>query len=361
MASLRFGVIGAGMAGQYFGEALRDLQDADLVAVAARTEASARRFAEQYGAREVYTDWRRVIEHDGIDAVCVITPPGLHAEMVTAAAEAGKHVIVEKPMARNLLEADRMIEVCARHGVTLGVIFMYRFMDTALQIKRAVDEGRLGRLVYGECCVPFYRDQAYYDSGDWRGTWEGEGGGGLMSQVIHTLDLLLWVMGDVERVSGEYATLSHDIAVDDVAVATLRFRSGALGVVHGGTALYPGSPRRLVITGERGTVALVDDAIADWRLADASEEERRRVLGARAVNRGDTYSKPGFASSELHRLQLADFIAAVREGRPPLVDGREGRRALEVIRAIYQACDTGRAVDLPLRDDPSYGRFRRRP
>lgn len=347
MEKVRFGVIGAGMAGPYFGEGLRDLPDTECVAVATTREESARAFADKYGVPDWYTDWRKIVERKDIDAVAVVTPPYLHEEMVLAAAETGKHVITEKPMAINLTQADRMIAACDRAGVTFGVIFMYRFMDTIRQIKQAVEEGSLGKLVLGDTYAKFYRTQAYYDMAPWRGTWWGEGGGTLMSQTIHTIDLQLWIMGEVDSLAGFYTTASHDIETDDLAVASLRFKNGALGNIVGSTATKPGYPRRLEIHGEKGTIVVKDDDIVVW---DVDGMDGSKYLSQPKKNLGDSFSKPGYADSTNHRMQLRDFVDAVKERRRPLVDGREGRKALEVLMAIYQSTKTGRVIQFPVQE-----------
>ena len=345
---LRFGLIGTGLAGPLFGGALRDLPDAELVAVATTREETARAFAAKYDVKQCYADWRRMLEQADIDAVCVASPTHLHAPMVLAAAALGKHVITEKPIGRNLDEADAMISACERANVRFAVIFMYRFMDSALIMKRAIDEGRLGRLILGDCRVKFLRSQAYYESGPWRGKWATEGGGCLPTNASHTMDLLFWMMGDVESVAGCWATLGHTIEVEDTAVASLRFRNGALGQILASTAIKPGYPRVLEITGEHGTIALEDDNIAKLDVEGDAEGPAILETYRRRESADVTHSRPAFVSSELHRRQLRDFIDAIREGRPPRVDGSEGRKTVEIIRAIYQAADTGTFVRLPV-------------
>ncbi len=355
MDRIRFGLIGIGMAGRYFGQALQNLPDADLIAVASRPgrgQALAE-FAKTYGVSDWHEHWQELVNRDDIDAICVVTPPQQHEEMVIASAQAGKHVMTEKPLAVNLLEADRMIAACDESNVKLGCIFMYRFMDTARRLKEAIALGRLGQLYLADCVAKFYRDQAYYDSADWRGSWEGEGGGSLMSQAIHTIDLMLWMMGDVVELSGYYRTAAHAIAVDDLAVANLRFKNGALGTIISATATKPGYPRRLEIHGERGSIGLLDDDVHLW---DIEGQERPDWVGTGKKDLGNTFSQPGYADIGNHQEQLADFIASIRQDRPPLVDGREGRRALEVIRAIYQSQDTGKSVAFPVDDKTTFGK-----
>lgn len=349
--SLRFGLIGTGNAARLFAGAFAEpVGGARLTAVCSRSAARAEAFAAEWGIERPHTDWRAMVESDGIDAVCLAAPTGSHAEMAVAAARAGKHVLTEKPIAAALEQADEMIEACRRAGVQLGVTFMYRFMDTALHLKAAVDGGLIGRPLLAECWGHFYRDRDYYDSSSWRGSWEGEGGGSLMTQTSHTLDLMIWIMGDVEKAAGFWTTTPlHDIEVDDLALGSLRFRSGALGIVVSSTVTSPPLDRGLTIYGERGTVGLRGDRLEPWEVPGGPDEAARRLMKQPPEDRGDTAAGPGYADPTLHRRQIADFAAAVAEDRAPLLDGHEGRRTLEVMAAIYRSSDRAEVVELPLR------------
>jgi UDP-N-acetyl-2-amino-2-deoxyglucuronate dehydrogenase len=351
---MRFGIIGGGMAGPLSAGALRDIPDAEMVAFADINEEVCQSFSRRYDIKRAYTDYRKMLECDDIDAICVVTPPFLHEDMVVAAAKAGKHVMCEKPISIDLPSADRMIAACKDAGVTLGVIFMYRFMDQAVLIKRALEEGRLGRLISVTCTGKSFRDDAYYASGQWRGTWRGEGGGSLISQTVHFIDLMLFLVGDVSRLTGKYKTTIHsDIEVDDIAVAEFEFKNGALGTVVSSTAIRPGYPRRLEIHGERGSIILQEEEIVEWRVEGMNEDD---YLTKAKQDSGDTTAKAGFVNSEYHRRQIVEFMQAIREGRKPAVDGLEGRRALEFIRAIYQSSDTGKEVVFPVDDSETYGK-----
>lgn len=351
---LRFGLVGSGLAGPLFAGALAQRPGGStLEAIATRSESSARSAAERWSVPRWYSDWRRLIEDPRIDAVCIATPTGTHAEIAIAAATAGKHVLTEKPMATTVVDADRMIAACHEAGVTLGVIFMYRFMDTARKMRQAIAEGWIGRPILGEVVGKFFRDQAYYNSGDWRGSWQGEGGGSLMTQTSHTLDLLIWMLGDVREVAGFWSrTQIHDIEVEDLAVASLRFESGALASVISSTAITPPSERVLTVHGETGTVGLVGDRLARWDVRH-TDEEAAELMAVLESDRGDTASRAGYADFELHRRQIADFVVAVDEGRTPAVNGSEGRRTLEVIQAIYESGRRADVVHLPLRERSS--------
>lgn len=351
---IRFGIIGGGMAGPLNAGALRDIPEAEIVAFCDINEKVAKEFSTEYGIPYYYTDYRDLLARQDIDAVCVVTPPFLHEEMVVAAAKAGKHVMCEKPIAVDCNAADRMIAACCEAGVKLGVIFMYRFMDQAQVIKKALDEGRLGKLISVDCSGKCFRSDEYYASAAWRGTWKGEGGGSLISQTVHFIDLMLYLVGDVESLYGRYMTTVHpDIEVDDIANASFKFKNGAIGSLQSGTAVRPGYPRHLEIHGEKGTIKIVEEQIVEWKVAGMNEQD---YLTTEVIDSGDTSSKAGYVATENHRRQLSNFIAAILEDCPPMVDGVESRRTLEFIRALYQSGDTGQVVTFPLKDDEKYGK-----
>ncbi len=350
MNKIRFGIIGGGMIGPFHAEAISQLDDAELIGVATTREKTAKPFAERFGVKAWYTDYHKLLQRDDIDVVNICTPPFLHEEMTIAAVKEGKHVLVEKPIAINLREADRMIEACEKAGVKLGVIFQSRFKRNVKRIKEAIDKGDFGKLVVGDAYVKWFRTQEYYDSAAWRGTWDKEGGGALINQAIHTIDLLQWFMGEVDTLYAFIDTAIHRIEVEDVAVAALRFKSGAMGVIEGSTAIYPGLPRKLEIHGEKGTVIFEGDEIKLWNFIGQEKEkkEEEKVREFKDKKLGDTSLDPTHHSIENHKLQIKDFVEAVREDREPLVNGLEGRKALEIIRAIYKSAKAGRAVKFPL-------------
>lgn len=338
---MRFGLIGTGLAGPLFAGAFASHPaGSSLVAVSSRRTEPLNAFADRFDIPDRYTDWRDLVQSSAIDAVCIATPTGAHVEIACAAAKHGKHVLTEKPIAANLADADRMIAACEDHGVTLGVIFMYRFMDTARAMKSTIDNGSIGKPILAECSGKFFRSQEYYDSGSWRGTWDGEGGGALMTQTSHTLDLMLWMLGDVAEVSGFYNTTPHHrIETEDVAVGILRFRSGALATVVSSSAVTPPVDRSITIHGTEGTIRLEGDDIVQWDVQGADRQLAPELFGRRGDDRGDTRGTAGYADSELHRRQIEEFVTAVRAGRRPSVDGTEGRKTLAVMKALYRAED----------------------
>ncbi|MGC8779130.1 MAG: Gfo/Idh/MocA family protein, partial [Candidatus Caldatribacteriaceae bacterium] len=335
------------MIGPYHAEAIRMIPETKIVAVATSREDTARRFAEKVGVDSWYADYRELLKRDDVQVVNICTPPYWHEEMVLAAAEAGKHVLVEKPIAINLRQADTMVDACQKAGVKMGVIFQYRFSEAAQSIKKAIGESLFGRLFLGDVYVKWFRTGEYYQSASWRGLWAKEGGGALINQSIHAIDLLQWFMGPVEWVEGICQTVRHRIETEDLGLALVRFRSGAVGVIEGSTALYPGFPQKIELHGEKGSVVLEGDQIAFFKLQDTPPPEDL-LKKAKAL---DTSASPtaGF-SPEYHRRQIQDFLQAIRENRPPLVDGAEGRKALEIVRAIYLSSESNTRVLFPVQE-----------
>ena len=350
MAKYGFAIVGCGMIAEYHARAIMELRGAKLVAVQSRQRHNAERIARLAGQCAVYTDLEQMLRRSDIDIVNICTPSGAHMEPAVAAAEAGKHVVVEKPLEITLARCDRIIEACDRNGVELCTIFPSRFSEANRLVKEAIEAGRFGRLTLGDTYVKWWRTQQYYDSGDWRGTWELDGGGALMNQSIHNVDLLYWFMGDVAEIVAFTATLAHErIEVEDTAVACLKFKNGALGVIEGATSAYPGLPKRTEIHGEEGTAIVEQDAITLWQFARETRRDRairRRFADAAAAKGGA--SDPRGITHQGHLEQLRDLLRALDRGTRPLIDGREGRKSVEIILGIYKAARTGKKVQLPL-------------
>ncbi len=350
---LRFAIIGCGVIGKHHAQILSEIPDAELAAVADEAADRAKSLAEKYGI-DYYTDYKEMLARDDIDIVNVCTPSGMHADNAIDIAKAGKHAIVEKPMDIVLEKADRMIAAFREAGKKLTVISQHRFDPATVQVKKDLEAGKFGKLILGTAAINWYRSQAYYDSGDWRGTWALDGGGVLMNQSIHTIDLLQYFMGPVESIYAHCATLGHErIEVEDVAVATLKFRNGALGTIVGTTCAYPGLTTRLEIFGENGSAVIDADKLVFHQFKEESDEDnlygvKKKAGGPAGEGEGTGAADPAAISANSHRLQFEDMIAAVREDREPLVNGEEGRPPLEIILAIYQSARTGQPVKLPL-------------
>jgi predicted dehydrogenase len=334
-----FGLVGCGMVGKVHAEAIGAMAGARLVAVWGRDAGRTAEFASRFKAA-ADTDYERFLAHPDLDIVNVCTPSGTHAEFGCRAAEAGKHVLVEKPIEISLEQADRLIQTCEAAGVKLGVIFQSRFLPAVRRLKRAVDEGRFGRLILGDAYVKWYRAPEYYAPGSWHGTLRLDGGGALINQAIHTVDLLRWIMGPAETVFAMSGALLHrQIEAEDTLVGAVRFRQGALGVIEAATSATPGFKRRLEITGERGTAILDGDAISFWSLADGDSPTE-----APAEQITDGSADPASIAAEGHRRQLEEMMKAVSEGREPMVTGREGRKSLELVTALYRSAAQGQPV-----------------
>jgi predicted dehydrogenase len=278
--------------------------------------------------------------------VSVCVPSGLHAEVGIQAARAGKHLVVEKPIDVSLAAADRLIEAADAAGVALTVISQHRFDPGLAELRRLLDAGALGRLLVGEASTKWFRSQAYYDSGPWRGTWDLDGGS-MMNQGIHYVDLLRWTMGPVAEVSAVYATLNHDMEAEDTALAVLRFASGAVGTIASSTVVFPGFAQRLEVSGSGGTVVVEDGVIVRQDLTDDAGK-----LGLRGTRLPRPAAEPGAASNAAdlgvssHAAQIADLLAAADEGRAPYVTGRDGRDTVALIRAVYDSAREGKPVTL---------------
>jgi predicted dehydrogenase len=348
-----FGLIGCGMIAKFHARAVADIRGAKVVACYDAVPAAADRLAETLGCK-AYHDLDAMLADPAVDIVTIGTPSGAHMEPAVAAARAGKHVIVEKPLEITLRRCDRIIDECRKAGVVLSTIFPSRFHDSSQELKRAVEGGRFGRLTVGDAIVKWYRTQAYYDSGAWRGTWELDGGGALMNQAIHSVDLLAWLMGPVAEVRAKTGLLAHErIAVEDVAVATIEFASGALGVIEASTAIYPGYLKRVEIHGTEGSAMLEEEDLVKWDFA--KQKPRDAAILERMAQRksgGGGAADPAAIGYHGHMRQFQDVLKAIKKGGTPLVDGCEGRRSVEIILAIYKAAETGTAVKLPLASDP---------
>ena len=315
MAKHRFGIVGCGMISRFHAAAIAEIKNAQLVAGSDSYAPAAEKFGKDLGV-DTYTDFRKMVKRDDIDIVTICTPSGAHAEPAIAAAKAGKHVIVEKPLEVTLARCDQVIEACKKAKVQLGTIFPSRFSEVAQLFKKAIDSGRLGKLALGDAYVKWFRTQKYYDSGGWRGTWKLDGGGALMNQSIHAIDLLQWLMGPVVSVQAVAATLAHKrIEVEDTAVAALRFKNGALGTVEGTTAAFPGFLKKIEISGDKGSIGLEEDNVCIWQFdrMRAADKKVMQQHGASAEAGGGA-AAPSAISFEGHRRQFVDFIKKSCDG-----------------------------------------------
>jgi UDP-N-acetyl-2-amino-2-deoxyglucuronate dehydrogenase len=351
--SVGFGIIGCGTIAHFHARAIEDVRGAKLVACYDTVPAAADKLAEATGCKP-YHDLDAMLADPAVDLVTIGTPSGAHLEPAVAAARAGKHVIVEKPLEITLRRCDQIIEACDKAGVVLSTIFPSRFHESSGELKRAIDQGRFGRLTLGDAVVKWYRSQDYYDSGAWRGTWELDGGGALMNQAIHSVDLLTWLMGPVVEVRARTGLLAHQrIAVEDVALATVAFANGAMGMIEASTAVFPGYLKRIEIHGSQGSAVMEEEDIIRWDFAKPAKRDAA-ILQAMSQRKsgGGGAADPKAIGHHGHARQFQDVLTAIKKGTEPLIDGREGRRSVEIILAVYKAAETGKAVKLPLPNDP---------
>jgi predicted dehydrogenase len=347
--TIGFAIVGCGMIARFHARALADIPGTRVAALVSRRVENARKLAAEAGLDCLCTtDLSEALARPDVQVVIVTTASGAHLDPAVAAAAAGKHVVVEKPLEINVARCDRIIDTCDRHGVRLAVIFPSRFADASRTLKTAALAGRFGRLTLGETTCKWWRSQAYYDEGGWKGTRALDGGGALMNQAIHNVDLLQWMMGPVTHVSAFTATLAHErIEVEDTAVACLRFASGALGVIQAATSVWPGLPKTIAVHGDRGTAVIEQEDVLRWEFNPETEEDRAvRARFAQKVGASGGSSNPAAISHVYHARQLADFVHALRSGAAPLVDGREGRKAVAIIEALYRSAEAGRVVEL---------------
>jgi UDP-N-acetyl-2-amino-2-deoxyglucuronate dehydrogenase len=338
------GILGAGNISDTHARAAREISGVEVVAHWGRDFEKAARMAREYGGR-AHQDLESFLRQRPMDVVLVGTPSGLHAEHAGAAARQGLHVLVEKPLDVTVERIDALIDVCDRAAVKLGVIFQDRTAPDLVWLKRVVADGALGKVFLVSARVKWYRPPEYYSSSRWRGTWALDGGGALMNQGIHTVDLLLWLLGDVERVYASSRTALHSIEVEDTAVACLEFAGGTIATLEAATSVFPGFPRRVEVTGTEGTVVVESDRVVSVQL---------RTPAAQAPPPTEQSTNPSATSPVVsdvrgHRRVLEDFLTAIRTGAAPLCDGRDGRRSVALACAMYESARTRTAVQM--RDD----------
>ncbi|WP_437230012.1 Gfo/Idh/MocA family protein [Planctomicrobium sp. SH661] len=344
-----FAIIGTGMIARYHAQAIAAIPNATLIGCFNHNLDRATKFAEEFGCR-AYSKLEDLLANPEVDVVTICTPSGAHLEPALAAARAGKHLLVEKPLEITLERCDAIIAACEEAGTLLGAILPSRFSPANVALKKAIEAGRFGRLTLGDTYVKWWRTQAYYDDGGWRGTWALDGGGAYMNQAIHNVDLLSWLMGDVQEVCGLTSTLAHErIEVEDVGTAIVRFKNGALGTLEASTSVYPGLLKKTEIHGTTGSACVEQDSILMWNFQtpDPGDAELLEKYGKGNEVTGGA-ADPKAISFIGHQRQFEDFIAAIHERRKPLIDGSEGRKSVELILAIYESSKTGKRISLPL-------------
>lgn len=337
----RIGILGGGNISESHLRAAMEIGDIQVSGVCGPNREKVGKLAEAAGV-PAFSDERSFFDACPMDLVAIGSPSGLHASQGMEAASRGIHVLVEKPIDVTTRKADELIEACGAAGVKLGVFFQDRTSSGARDLKALVESEALGRPLLATAHVKWYREPEYYSGSRWRGTWSLDGGGAIMNQGIHTLDLLIWLLGKPRKVFGFTRTMLHDIETEDTAVAVIEFESGTLATYEAATSAYPGQPRRIYLTGSRGTASLVHDRLTGVSLlGDPAREEESASAGE-----PENTSSPKVSDVSGHRMVMEDFIASIRDDRPPMCDGKEARRSVELAGAIYESSRTGLPVDI---------------
>lgn len=340
---MNFGIIGCGVIAFTHASALKQLkgEGCNLYACCDIIPEKADQYAKDHGVEKVYYDHHDLLADPNVDIVCVCVPSGLHGEICIDASNAGKAIVCEKPMEITPEKIARVIDTVKKNGTKMQCIFQRRLMPVAIAVKQLIQDGALGRVCLAEARLNYYRDQAYYNSAGWRGTWELDGGGALMNQGVHGIDLILWMLGDeIDTLYGKAQTLARDIPVEDTAAALLHMKSGALCVIEGATTAYPGFSTTFTIHGEKGTVAFDDQHIIAWDFIDQENAPARPDLGE-AVGGAKNPIDIGIYG---HICLLRDIAEAVRDGRAPMLPPEEAALAVKVICGIYESSRLGKSV-----------------
>ncbi|GMV82027.1 MAG: hypothetical protein AMXMBFR7_32110 [Planctomycetota bacterium] len=357
-----FGIVGLGMIAEFHAKAIQAMQGGHLVCAFSRKGGpNAEKFAKEFGVKVYVGDYDAFLKHPGLDCVAIATPSGAHLEPGAAAAKAKKHVICEKPLEITLERCDALIAACKKNRVLLGGIFPSRTGGAVNAIKQALDQKRFGQLTVCNAVIPWHRTQQYYDSGGWRGTWALDGGGALMNQSIHTIDLLQWLAGPAKEITAYAGCLIHKrIEVEDAAAAIIKWKSGAIGTLTGSTAMWPGLPNEVLITGSDGTAWFRGGQLVTWQFAQERPEDAkiREEFSPKPDAGGKTgASDPRAISFVGHQKQFENFVGCLDGKEKLLVDGKEARKAVEVILAVYGSSLSGKAVKLPLKKTPKRRKF----
>lgn len=338
--TMRVGIIGAGNISDTHARAAREIPGAEIAAVFGANKAKVEEMAGKHRATP-YLDFKAFLNHRPMEFVAIGSPSGLHAEQGIAAAQHGLHVLTEKPLDITMRSADALIAAARHAKVKLGVFFQDRFKEDLNRVKKWMDEGILGKPILADARVKWYRPPEYYGNSKWRGRLALDGGGALMNQAIHTVDLLLWLFGDVVRVQAQKRTALHKIEAEDTLTALLEFANGATGVLEATTSVYPGYPRRVELTGEQGTIIIEHDRLVAADLKNPPEDAR-----GSGNDQNQSASSATVSDVRGHKAAMADFMEAIETNREPRCNGEEGRRSVALVEAIYAACDSGSRVEV---------------
>lgn len=341
-----YGVLGLGI-GRYHAKAAFDMEGCDLVAVCDyrpdRLEKHRKEYPEMYPDLTVYTDYEEMLKNPAIDVVSVATPSGTHADYVCMALRAGKHVLVEKPIDITLEAAQRIVDCMQETGKKVACVFQNRRMPNVLAMKETIDKGRLGKLISGEFAVNWYRTDEYFEDGGWRGTWAMDGGGSLMNQAVHTVDLMQWLMGEVHSVRSLMGLYNHNIETEDLTKSLVQFKSGAIATFTSTTCAYPGLTTEIAVHGTDGAIELTWGDVRTWKIRNETEEKMLEEEAAMKSGDGIASTATGADPNKVtgHAFHVQDIVNAVREDREPYVGPVEAMKALRIILAVYESAQNG--------------------
>ncbi len=336
---LRFGIWGCGMISRYHANAINSIEGAVLTGAFDINKASMEKFCEQFSV-EGFNSIEEFVSSDNIDAICICLPSGLHYETAMQCIKNKKHVVIEKPMTIKTQDAADIVKAAKENNVFVSVISQFRYSDAFQKVKEIVDSGKLGKITIGNALMKYYRTPEYYASADWRGTWEMDGGGALMNQGIHGVDVLQGLMGKVTAVTAVAKTLVHNIQTEDTLTAVLEYENGAIGTIQATTSVFPGYNRKIEICGSEGSVVLNE---SDIETCDVKGYEDVVVEKKAQFN---SAGRPDGIDPSLHVRQLRDFVKAVQENKEPWLNAAEGKKAVDIICAIYESAKTGKKIYL---------------
>lgn len=340
MKQLGVALIGCGSISHVHMAALKEIDLVNICGVWAARPELRLEFADKHSV-SVYESYEEVLDDPQVNTVIITLPPGIHVDYGVKAAAAGKNVVLEKPMDINVAKCRALIDSCHQNGVKLAVIYQNRFTKAAQTVKRALEQELLGKVFLADAYVKWYRSPEYYTSNAWRGTWDLEGGGALINQAIHTIDLVQWFMGGAKQVTGIIRTVTHQIETEDLGIALVEYNNGAIGVIEGSTAVVPGFKERVELHGTKGTIILEGGNIKEWKVAGCEEGD---YVAKQKVIYGDTNSPA--LTNDNHLAQLREIFQAFSVGKEPMVNGEEGLKSLEIVRAVYDSSANGGRIKL---------------
>jgi UDP-N-acetyl-2-amino-2-deoxyglucuronate dehydrogenase len=343
-----FAIVGTGAIAGIHAQAIAAIKNARLLGAYSLTKTKVTEFAAQYNCA-AFDSLDELLRTEGLDIVCICTPSGAHLEPALKAIAAGKHCLIEKPIEVTLAKSDQIIEAAKQKKVQVAVVFPTRFYPASQNLKQAIDSGRFEKIALASSYVKWSRTDEYYNSNPWRGTWELDGGGALMNQAIHSVDMLQWCMGPVESVMAISGNVKHkNIEVEDTLVAVLKFANGAMGTIECSTAVYPGAYKKLEIMGTAGTVVMEDNDIIQWQFKQQTEEDNKHSEAPSEHSSKGGVADPKAISYAGHQKQMENLIDAIYHQGKLLIDAEEGRKSVEIVLAIYKSAQTGQLVKLPL-------------